>query len=213
MDCHTLLAMTGVRSVDCHASLAMTGVRSLDCHTLLAMTGVRSLDCHASLRSLAMTKKGGVGKRSGQVCDFCREVGKGSGQGCDFLQEVGKGSGQGCDFLREVGKRSGQGCDFCREVGKRSGRGCDFLRKVGKGAGRGGRWIALVALVVCNRRIGEGNQIFYLFILQERNGEAKMVCDMARNENGGLLRMEGSGRIRSGGQRCEIQGIRDQARS
>ena len=74
-------------------------------------------------------------------------------------------------------------------------------------------WIALVALVVCNRGIGEGNQIFYLFILQERNGEAKMVCDMARNENGGLLRMEGSGRIRSGGQGGEIQGVRDQARS
>ena len=68
----------------------------------------------------------------------------------------------------------------------------------------GGMWIALVALVVCNRGIGEGNQIFYLFILQERNGEAKMVCDMARNENGGLLRMEGSGGIGSGGQRCKI---------
>ena len=77
----------------------------------------------------------------------------------------------------------------------------------------GGMWIALVALGVCNRGIGEGNQIFYLFILPERNGEAKRVCDMARNENGGLLRMEGSGRIRSGGQRCEIQGVRDQARS
>ena len=77
----------------------------------------------------------------------------------------------------------------------------------------GGRGIALVALVVCNRRIGGGNQIFYLFILQERNGEAKMVCDMARNENGGLLRMEGSGRIRSGGQGGEIQGVRDEARS
>lgn len=63
------------------------------------------------------------------------------------------------------------------------------------------------------RGIGEGNQIFYLFILPERNGEAKMVCDMARNENGGLLRMEGSGRIGSGGQRCEIQGVRDEARS
>ena len=77
----------------------------------------------------------------------------------------------------------------------------------------GGMWIALVASVVCNRGIGEGNQIFYLFILQERNGEAKMVCDMARNENGGLLRMEGSGGIGSGGQGGEIQGVRDQARS
>ena len=63
----------------------------------------------------------------------------------------------------------------------------------------GEMWIALVASVVCNRGIEEGNQIFYLFILQERNGEAKMVCDMARNENGGLLRMEGSGEIGSGG--------------
>ena len=68
----------------------------------------------------------------------------------------------------------------------------------------GEMWIALVASVVCNRGIEEGNQIFYLFILQERNGEAKMVCDMARNENGGLLRMEGSGGIGSGGQRCKI---------
>ena len=68
----------------------------------------------------------------------------------------------------------------------------------------GGMWIALVALGVCNRGIGKGNQIFYLFTLQERNGEAKMVCDMARNENGGLLRMEGSGGIGSGGQRCKI---------
>lgn len=74
-------------------------------------------------------------------------------------------------------------------------------------------WIALVALVVCNRGIREGSQIFYLLYLQRRNGEAKMVCDMARNENGGLLRMEGSGGIRSGGQGGEIQGIRDQARS
>ena len=72
-------------------------------------------------------------------------------------------------------------------MGKRSGQGCDFCREGGKGSGRGGMWIALVALVVCNRGIGEGNQIFYLFILPERNGEAKMVCDMARNENGGLL--------------------------
>lgn len=48
-------------------------------------------------------------------------------------------------------------------------------------------WIALVALVVCNRGIREGSQIFYLLYLQRRNGEAKMVCDMARNENGGLL--------------------------
>ena len=91
--------------------------------------------------------------------------------------------------------------------------GAIFIGKAARGRDGGGRWIALVALVVCNRRIGGGNQIFYLFILQERNGEAKMVCDMARNENGGLLRMEGSGRIRSGGQGGEIQGVRDQARS
>ena len=103
------------------------------------------------------------------------------------MREVGKGSGRVCDFCREVGKRSGRVCDFLRKVGKRSGRGCDFYREGGKGEGRGGMWIALVALVVCNRGIGGGNQIFYLFILQERNGEAKMVCDMARNENGGLL--------------------------
>ncbi len=62
-----------------------------------------------------------------------------------------------------------------------------FIGRSARGRDGGGRWIALVALVVCNRGIGGGNQIFYLFILQERNGEAKMVCDMARNENGGLL--------------------------
>ena len=92
-------------------------------------------------------------------------------------------------------------------------KGAIFVGKAARGRDGGGRWVALVALVVCNRRIGGGNQIFYLFILPERNGEAKMVCDMARNENGGLLRMEGSGGIGSGGQGGEIQGVRDEARS
>ena len=92
-----------------------------------------------------------------------------------------------------------EGAIFIGRLVRGRDKGAIFCGKVARGRDGGGMWIALVALGVCNRGIGEGNQIFYLFILPERNGEAKMVCDMARNENGGLLRMEGSGGIGSGG--------------
>ena len=116
-------------------------------------------------------------------------------------------------FLSGGRKEVGTRVRFLSGSWQEVGTGCDFYREGGKGEGREGMGSRMFVSVVCNRGIGEGNQIFYLFILPEKNGEAKMVCDMARNENGGLLRMEGSGGIRSGGQGGEIQGVRDQARS
>ena len=104
-----------------------------------------------------------------------------------FFAEGRQEVGTRVRFLSGGRKEVGMSMRFLSGSWQEVGTGCDFYREGGKGEGREGMGSRMFVSVVCNRGIGEGNQIFYLFILPERNGEAKMVCDMARNENGGLL--------------------------
>ena len=143
---------------------------------------------------------------------------RGRDKGAIFVGRSARGRDEGAIFVGRSERGRDKGAIFCGRSERGRDKGAIFVGKLARGRDGGVIFIGKAARgrdekewgagclfrSFVRRRIGEGSQIFYLLYLQRRNGEAKMVCDMARNENGGLLRMEGSGGIRSGGQRCEI---------